>query len=110
MRRKRKSVTSPKGSSVAIGVAWYRREQWPRLLEISADRDKLEESYEDWFSNVSKTLGLLKSKGLDPVKVPVDTEELLAWCRSRNLPVDAKARTEYTVGKVKEIHRTPPPC
>lgn len=102
-------MASPKGSNVAIGVAWYRQEQWPRLLEISADRDKLEGSYDEWLANVSKTMELLRLKGVNPVKVDIDTEELLAWCRSRNLPVDAKARTQYTVERVQKIHEAPPP-
>lgn len=110
MRRTRKGAKKPKDSNVAIGVAWYRREQWPRLLEISADRDKLEDSYDEWLAHASKALGMLKSKGLDPVKVDIDTEELLAWCRSRNLPVSGEARAEYTTEKVKEIHQPPPLC
>jgi hypothetical protein len=33
--------------NTAIGAAWYRREQWARLLEISTDREKLEDSYDE---------------------------------------------------------------
>lgn len=93
---------NPQAKDVAIGVAWYRREQWPRLLEIASDRDKLEDSYDEWLAGAVKALGMLGSQGLNPVKVDIDTEELLAWCASRNLPVDAKARVAYTTEKVKK--------
>lgn len=98
----------PRREKTAIGVAWYRRGEWPRLLEVSADRDKLEGSYDEWLTHASKALGMLKSQGLDPVKVDIDTEELLAWCRSRNLPVDTKARADYTVERVKKLYQQPP--
>jgi hypothetical protein len=52
---------------------------------------------------------MLKSKSLDPVKVDIDTEELLAWCRSRNMPVSSEARAEFTAAKVKEILQPPRP-
>jgi len=91
-----------------IGVAWYGREQWPRLLEISTDRDELEDSYDEWLASAGKTLGLLGSQGLNAVRVDIDTEELLAWRHTRNLPVNAKARTDYTVEKVQKIHHQQP--
>ena len=31
-----------------MGVAWYRRGQWDRLLEISSDRFELENTPEEW--------------------------------------------------------------
>ena len=40
----------------AIGDAWYRREQWNRLLEVSIDRDELEDNYDDWLRTAEETL------------------------------------------------------
>lgn len=99
----------PNLGSAAIGVAWYRPEQWPRLLAISADRDMLEGSYDEWLMNVTQTLETMKSKGLNPVKVDVDTEELLGWCRSRDLPVDSKARAGFVTEKLQKIYQATPP-
>ena len=31
-----------------LGLAWYGREDWERLREIADDRDKLDDTYEDW--------------------------------------------------------------
>jgi hypothetical protein len=36
-----------------MGVAWYRRDQWNRLFEISSDFVELEDIYDEW-----KTEGL----------------------------------------------------
>lgn len=97
----------PNEKTQAVGVAWYRREQWPRLLEISADRDTLEDSYDEWLAHASNTFEFLKRNDLSPIQVDIDTEELLAWCRARNLPVNADARTNYTAGIVKQLCEPP---
>ena len=31
-----------------LGLAWYGREDWEQLREIADDRDKLDDTYEDW--------------------------------------------------------------
>jgi len=98
----------PGPMNTAVGIAWYRREQWPRLLEISADRSDLEDSYDNWLVHVTEAFETMRNEGLDPVKVDVDTEELLAWCRRRNLPVSAKARARYVTEKVQKIYQPPP--
>jgi hypothetical protein len=98
----------PNPKNAAIGIAWYRREQWPRLLEISTDRSELEDSYDDWLEYIEQTFERMRDEGLDPVKVDIDTEELLDWCRSRNLPVNAKARARYVTERVQKIYQPPP--
>jgi len=66
------------------GVAWYYREQWPRLLEVAADRDALENHYEDWLHLAEAAMFKIKQSGITPRKVYVDLDELLEWCRSQN--------------------------
>lgn len=97
----------PDPKNTAVGIAWYRREQWPRLLEISTDRSDLEDSYDHWLMHVTEAFKTMKNEGFDPVKVDVDTEELLAWCRTRNLPVSAKARARYVTEKVQKTSLPP---
>ena len=77
------------------GCAWYRAEQWQRLREISADRDELEENYEEWVSNAEKSLREIRKTGLYIEKVDVDVEKLLAWCRAQGREVDGETRAQY---------------
>ena len=46
-----------------IGIAWYRREQWDRLLEISSDRDELEDTNDEWQAMAEKNLRKLAKRG-----------------------------------------------
>jgi hypothetical protein len=37
-----------------IGLGWYRREDWDRLLQMFPDRAQLHDAYDDWLSDVYK--------------------------------------------------------
>ena len=95
----------PKGRNQPqhVGVAWYRKEQWPRLLEIADDKEKLEASYDEWVKIAQKTMREMEKLGLSLVKVDVDVEELLAWCQRRKIPVNGEARASFTSAKLQEL-------
>ena len=89
-------------SSSRIGVAWYRREQWERLLEISSDREELEDTYDEWLAMAERRMKELARHGYMLRKVDIDVEELVSWCNSQNRPVDGTARTEFVILKLRE--------
>jgi hypothetical protein len=78
-----------------LGIAWFRPAQWSRLLEISEDREDLEETFAEWESLAEEKLRDLRAQDLDAEKVTIDVEELLVWCKSRGLSVNATARSQY---------------
>jgi hypothetical protein len=100
MKKIKKSRQSP---PVKFSVAWYKPEQWSRLLAISADRENLERTYNDWLRQAEKTLADLAERGGYPEKVQVDTEELLAWANERSLPVNGESRSQYASWLLMEI-------
>jgi hypothetical protein len=85
-------------------VVYYKPEQWPRLLEMSADRETLEPTYEEWESNVEQKARRLRENGVSLGRVDVDVDELLAWCKSEGRPVDGAARAAYVTNKLSEQH------
>lgn len=90
---------------VVLGVAWYRPEQWNRLLEIAADRDGLEDTYEEWLRFAERSLPQLSRHGILPQKVDIDVEELLQWCNDQNCPVNASARVKFVAEKLVQQHK-----
>ena len=89
-------------SKMVVGVAWYKPEQWKRLLEISADRDELESTHAEWERNAEQSMKRFARGGLRLERVPVDVEELLQWCLIRNLAVDGEARSTFTAEKLRQ--------
>lgn len=88
--------------AAAIGMAWYRPQQWHRLRQVSADVEQLEESYYEWLSLASARFRDLQELGLNIRKVDVDVEDLLEWCKQRGRRVDGEARVLYVTEKIQQ--------
>jgi hypothetical protein len=78
-----------------IGVAWFDRAQWTRLTEVVPDRSKLDDTFEEWERNARRALAQIIAEGHRAKEVPIDVEQLLAWCTLRGLSPDSAARAEY---------------
>ena len=89
-------------AELRLSVAWYKPEQWNRLLEISADAAELEATFAEWLIHAEKTLKALGRRGVFPEKVDLDTEALLAWCNERNLKINSESRSQYASWLLKE--------
>jgi hypothetical protein len=95
MKRRKSKFSVPAG--LQVGFAWFTREQWERLTEITDDRNELDETFEQWERNALSALYTLHSQGHSVRKVSVDVETLVAWCRERGRRVDAAARADYVI-------------
>jgi hypothetical protein len=88
------------------GVAWYRPEQWQRLREVSVDVEKLEATHAEWLAVATKAISDLERRGISVIKVDVDVEELLSWCRHCSLPLDGKSRSTFAAHKLEQTNKT----
>ncbi|MBN2129115.1 MAG: hypothetical protein JW741_06440 [Sedimentisphaerales bacterium] len=84
-----------------IALAWFRREQWGRLLEVSEDRDELEETFDEWVQVAQQRYDELRSSGYDIKKIDVDVEELVRWCLAQDRPVNGEARADFALDKLR---------
>lgn len=91
----RLSLVMSDSEKIAVAMAWYRREQWPLLLAVSADADKLEPTYEEWLAFASRQIRDLESRGIRVQKIDVELGALTRWCQSEGRAVDGEARAEY---------------
>jgi hypothetical protein len=76
-------------------MAWYRREDYDRLLSIFEDADKLPANYDKWLASAEKGLKHLKGQGIFTVKVIIDPDQFPGWCAANGHNVDAKARIRF---------------
>jgi hypothetical protein len=103
-----KNKHSPKKDSetaAILGIAWYKREEWSRLLEISADRDELEDTYEEWLHNAEIRLHEMAEAGINPTKVYINLDELQKWCIVQGCPLDGSARAVFTAEKLRQLDK-----
>jgi hypothetical protein len=89
-----------------IGLAWYRKEEWKRLLQLAADPEVLEKTYEEWQEMAQRHFQDLKMSGYAVRKVDVGVDELLAYCEEHKLPFDSAARSRFAAYKLREHHQS----
>lgn len=94
-RKAARKATKRQQRGVAVGVAWYSREQWEELPRVVEDRSELDETYEDWRAQVKEAVDLFSAQGFEPVRVEVDVAELVEWCREHGRPVNGEARSAF---------------
>ncbi len=84
-----------------VGVAWYRRDQWQKLLSASVDNEDLEETFGEWAKAAENTIRELRVRGQRIEKVDVDVDSILKWCQEKRLPFDSKARARFVAEKMR---------
>lgn len=97
------------GERTVMGFGWYQAEQWDRLREISVDRDKLQERYEDWVADAERSLQEMRQRGMYAEKIDVDVEELLVWCQAEGLEVNGQARAQYAAEAMRQRYESQGP-
>lgn len=84
--------TSP---AIIAGLAWYKREDYSRIIQIMSDRHLLPNDFDIWLRKAEKGANELRAQGYTVVKVYVQPDEFLVWCKSVGLDVNATARIKY---------------
>ena len=78
-----------------VGFAWYRADQWQRLHELDSGATELHDRHEDWVASAERTIAELASHGIVVERVPVDVDEIAAWCTRHGKRFDSGARSLF---------------
>ena len=78
-----------------FGMAWYRREDYDRLLSIFEDADNLPTTYDKWLASAEKGLKHLKGQGIFTVKVIIDPDQFPGWCSANGYKINSDARKRF---------------
>jgi len=90
---------------MVVGVAWYSRDEWPRVRAIAADPETLEASYDDWLKVFTEGKAALRQAGIVAEDVPVLAGDLQAWCAAEGRPIDGDARAGYAAEQLRRKHQ-----
>jgi hypothetical protein len=78
-----------------VGIAWYKREDYPELRGVMHDAHVLPLTYDGWLRLAVGVVKLEQAKGSRIVKAMIDPKMFVAWCRATGQRIDAAARTRY---------------
>jgi len=101
MSRSKRENRQRLSKDAQVGLAWYSREAWEKLRAIADDRDRLDNSFEEWERRALQAIRDLASVGRRVLKVPIDVEAYVAWCRERGCRLDSASRAEYVTERLK---------
>jgi hypothetical protein len=87
-----------------VALAWYRPQDWARLLEISEDRDDLEPTHAEWVAGANKIIRAFEETGQPCERILINLDDLIAWCRARKCPIDGAARSEFAAEILTSNH------
>lgn len=92
----------------AVGISWFREEDYPRALAIMTDAQVLPGNYLAWREKAEQQERRAKASGYLVIRAVIDPDEFPGWCRTRGLDVDANGRrlfaAWFAMTQVKEIH------
>ena len=84
-----------------IAIAWYKKEEYDKLLKVIIDKGSMPSNYNDWFEIATATIEDLKNQGFDVKKIVVDVDELIEWCRVMKKENTAKNRALFVSLRAK---------
>ena len=82
-------------SPPVTALPWYDRRDYPALLKLFSDPDKLPATYDAWLQRAEQVENQLQRAGLAVARIPIRPVPFAAWCRERNISPDQAARLTF---------------
>jgi hypothetical protein len=76
-------------------LPWYARADYPTLLRLFSDPDKLPATYDAWLQRAEQVENQLQRAGLAVARIWIRPVPFAAWCRERNISPDQAARLTF---------------
>ena len=76
-------------------LPWYARADYPALLRLFSDLDKLPATYDEWLQRAEQVEKQLHRVGLAVARIRICPAPFAACCRERNISPDQTARLTF---------------
>jgi hypothetical protein len=73
-------------------LPWYARADYPALLRLFSDPDKLPATYDAWLQRAEQVEHQLQRAGLAVARICIRPAPFAVWCKERNVSPDQAAR------------------
>jgi hypothetical protein len=92
----------------AVGIAWYREDDYLLLRTMFQDGDVLPARFADWLAKARTLEQRILNNGQAVEHVYIDPVSFPLWCESHGLAMNAMARTRFADDAVAQRHSVPP--
>ncbi len=79
----------------AVGLPWFRKEDYSALRQIFTDRDKMYDTWEEWLASAEKSESNAKAQVHTVERVYIDPATFPAWCDANGTTVDSAGRNKF---------------
>ncbi|MEJ8573270.1 hypothetical protein [Microbaculum marinum] len=86
----------------AVGIPWYRKRDYERILSIMIDRAQLPRSYDSWRFRAETLEQRLTASGRHSVRTVIEPKNFARWCTANRLKANAHARLLYIEESLRE--------
>lgn len=80
---------------IGIKLAYYRKKDWKRFINIIDDKESMHDTWHDWHKAFEKTKTDLIIQGFNVIDVVVDLDELTQYCKQQGIKNDGRARSQF---------------
>ena len=78
-----------------VGIPWYKKENFKKLLKLFDDSHKLHGTYHEWLASADELRKHMETESVSVVCVDIDPHDFSEWCKSKGCKLDADARGKY---------------
>lgn len=89
----------------AAGMAWYLAEDYTEIKAVMKDGHLLHRTHAEWQAAAEQGEQKLRAQGVRVYRAIVRPAEFRAWCTSRGLDIDAKARQQFASEFAAQAYR-----
>jgi hypothetical protein len=86
----------------AVGAYWIKEEDYPALLKIFADGDRMPPTWGEWLKMAVEMESGLKAYGHVVMRVPIDPNTFPDWCAAHGTTPGREGRKKFVAEAVKE--------
>jgi hypothetical protein len=86
----------------AVGAYWINEKDYPALLEIFADGNKMPRHWKDWLKIAEEMEQGLKAYGHVVLRVYIDPNVFRDWCAAHGTSTNGEGRKRFVAAAVTE--------
>lgn len=82
---------------MVVAFCWYEQSEWEALKRTAADKEILDDTYEEWKQNANDSIATARAEGHQVQKIKIKIDRLEAWCGEQGIDNNSTARTQYAI-------------
>ena len=91
--------------NTVFGIGHYLKEDYEEILNLSEDRENMDETWLEWKKSKATAIKNFKNMGIKPIDVIVIPKELVKYYRENGLNINGKSRANFISFKVSKLNK-----